>query len=389
MGQLGELMSIRNGLFSSESVSEGHPDKLADRISDRILDAFLARDPRARVACETLLADQCVIVAGEFKTTHLDDFVAVRDAAVSLVRQVLEEAGYSNAETGIDPNRCEIQIRFNGQSQDINQGVDRADGALGAGDQGLMFGYACDETPELMPAPIVYAHRLVRLQADLRKSGALPWLGPDAKSQVTFRYVDGRPTKIESVVLSTQHSADIELAPLRHAIETQIIDAIIPAQLRADNFRAWINPTGRFVIGGPKGDAGLTGRKIIVDTYGGSAPHGGGAFSGKDPSKVDRSAAYMARFLAKQVVARGWATRALVQLAYAIGVTDPVSFSVETFGTEVDPQLDIAAQLLAEFDLRPQGIIETLDLLRPIYYPTAAYGHFGREDLNLPWEAIK
>jgi len=305
------------------------------------------------------------------------------------VRQVLEEAGYSNAETGIDPNRCEIQIRFNGQSQDINQGVDRADGALGAGDQGLMFGYACDETPELMPAPIVYAHRLVRLQADLRKSGALPWLGPDAKSQVTFRYVDGRPTKIESVVLSTQHSADIELAPLRHAIETQIIDAIIPAQLRADNFRAWINPTGRFVIGGPKGDAGLTGRKIIVDTYGGSAPHGGGAFSGKDPSKVDRSAAYMARFLAKQVVARGWATRALVQLAYAIGVTDPVSFSVETFGTEVDPQLDIAAQLLAEFDLRPQGIIETLDLLRPIYYPTAAYGHFGREDLNLPWEAIK
>lgn len=382
-------MSIRNGLFSSESVSEGHPDKLADRISDRILDAFLTRDPRARVACETLLADQCVIVAGEFKTTHLDDFVAVRDAAVSLVRQVLEEAGYSNAETGIDPNRCEIQIRFNGQSQDINQGVDRADGALGAGDQGLMFGYACDETPELMPAPIVYAHRLVRLQADLRKSGALPWLGPDAKSQVTFRYVDGRPTKIESVVLSTQHSADIELAPLRHAIETQIIDAIIPAQLRADNFRAWINPTGRFVIGGPKGDAGLTGRKIIVDTYGGSAPHGGGAFSGKDPSKVDRSAAYMARFLAKQVVARGWATRALVQLAYAIGVIDPVSFSVETFGTEVDPQLDIAAQLLAEFDLRPQGIIETLDLLRPIYYPTAAYGHFGREDLNLPWEAIK
>jgi len=389
MGQLGELMSIRNGLFSSESVSEGHPDKLADRISDRILDAFLARDPRARVACETLLADQCVIVAGEFKTTHLDDFVAVRDAAVSLVRQVLEEAGYSNAETGIDPNRCEIQIRFNGQSQDINQGVDRSDGALGAGDQGLMFGYACDETPELMPAPIVYAHRLVRLQADLRKSGALPWLGPDAKSQVAFRYVDGRPTKIESVVLSTQHTTDIELDPLRHAIETQIIDAINPREIRADNFRAWINPTGRFVIGGPKGDAGLTGRKIIVDTYGGSAPHGGGAFSGKDPSKVDRSAAYMARFLAKQVVARGWATRALVQLAYAIGVTDPVSFSVETFGTEVDPQLDITTRLLAEFDLRPQGIIETLDLLRPIYYPTAAYGHFGREDLNLPWEAIK
>jgi S-adenosylmethionine synthetase len=381
-------MSIRNGLFSSESVSEGHPDKLADRISDRVLDAFLARDPHARVACETLLADQCVIVAGEFKTRRLEDFQAVRDSAVSLVRQVLEEAGYDNPETGIDPNRCEIQIRFNGQSQDINQGVDRADGILGAGDQGLMFGYACDETPELMPAPIIYAHRLVRLQAELRKSGALPWLRPDAKSQVTFRYVDGRPTNVEAVVLSTQHDAGIELDALRDAVQTQIIDAVVPQELRATNFRTLINPTGRFVIGGPKGDAGLTGRKIIVDTYGGSAPHGGGAFSGKDPSKVDRSAAYMARFLAKQVVARGWATRALVQLAYAIGVAEPVSFAVETFGTEVDPRQDIAALLAKEFDLRPQGIIETLDLLRPIYYPTAAYGHFGRTDLQFPWEAV-
>ena len=381
-------MSVRNGLFSSESVSEGHPDKLADRISDRILDAFLARDPHARVACETMLADQCVIVAGEFRTRNLADFQAVRDGAVALVRQVLEDAGYRDAETGIDPQQCEIQIRFNGQSDDIHQGVDRADGVLGAGDQGLMFGYACDETPELMPAPIIYAHRLVRRQAELRRSGALPWLQPDAKSQVTFRYVDGRPTQIAAVVLSTQHDAGIELGALREAVWQHVIDAVIPPALRADDFRALINPTGRFVTGGPKGDAGLTGRKIIVDTYGGSAPHGGGAFSGKDPSKVDRSAAYMARFLAKKVVARGWATRALVQLAYAIGVAEPVSFAVETYGTEVDPQQDITGQLAREFDLRPQGIIDTLDLQRPIYYPTAAYGHFGRDDLDLPWEAV-
>ena len=294
-------MSIRNGLFSSESVSEGHPDKLADRISDRVLDAFLELDPNARVACETLLADQCVVVAGEFKTKRLEDFQAMRESAVKLVRQVIHDTGYRDASTGIDPDGCEVQIRFNGQSQDINQGVDRSDGTLGAGDQGLMFGYACDETPELMPAPIIYSHRLVRKQAELRKSGALPWLQPDAKSQVTFRYVDGRPTQIEAVVLSTQHDATVDLSELREAVERQIIDAIIPAKLRAPAFRMLINPTGRFVTGGPKGDAGVTGRKIIVDTYGGSAPHGGGAFSGKDPSKVDRSAAYMARFLAKQV----------------------------------------------------------------------------------------
>jgi S-adenosylmethionine synthetase len=380
-------MSVRNGLFSSESVSEGHPDKLADRISDRVLDAFLTLDPQARVACETLLADQCVVVAGEFKTRRIDDFYAVRASADSLVRQVLRETGYRSASTGIDPEACEVQIRFNGQSADINQGVDRADGVLGAGDQGLMFGYACDETPELMPAPIVYAHRLVRRQAELRSSGVLPWLQPDAKSQVTFRYVDGRPTQVEAVVLSTQHNEGVELDDLRAAVRTQVIDAVIPEQLRAENFRVLINPTGRFVVGGPKGDAGLTGRKIIVDTYGGSAPHGGGAFSGKDPSKVDRSAAYMARFLARQVVARGWASRALVQLAYAIGVAEPVSFSVETFDTEVEPRRDLAAQLAQEFDLRPQGIIDRLNLLRPIYYPTAAYGHFGRTDLDLPWEA--
>lgn len=377
-------MLINNGLFSSESVSAGHPDKLADRISDRILDAFLARDPHARVACETLLADQCVIVAGEFKTRRRDDFEAVRESADTLVREVLRETGYGDVETGIDPQRCEVQIRFNGQSQDINQGVDRVDGILGAGDQGLMFGYATDETPELMPAPIVYAHRLVRRQAELRERGVLPWLQPDAKSQVSFRYVDGQPTQIEAVVLSTQHNAEIGLDDLRAAVLEHVIEPVIPTPLRARELRCLINPTGRFVTGGPKGDAGLTGRKIIVDTYGGAAPHGGGAFSGKDPSKVDRSAAYMARFLARQVVSRGWARRALVQLAYAIGEAEPVSFLVETYGTGAPG--DIAAELQREFDLRPRGIIETLDLLRPIYYPTAAYGHFGRDDVSLPWE---
>ncbi|MEZ4462256.1 MAG: methionine adenosyltransferase [bacterium] len=383
-------MVFSNALFSSESVSEGHPDKLADRISDRVLDAFLALDPDARVACETMLADQLVVVAGEFKTKRLADFYAVRDAVESLVREVIADAGYDDAETGIDPNRCEVQIRFNGQSADINQGVDRADGQLGAGDQGLMFGYACDETRALIPAPISYAHGLVRRQSEVRKSGQLPWLRPDAKSQVTFRYVDGRPTKVEAVVLSTQHDPEIALEDLRAAVEQHIIDAVIPSDIRADNFRVFINPTGRFVTGGPKGDVGLTGRKIIVDTYGGAAPHGGGAFSGKDPSKVDRSAAYMARFLAKQVVARGWASRALVQLAYAIGEPKPVSFAVETYGTAVDSVRDIEEALQREFDLRPRGIIETLDLLRPIYYPTAAYGHFGRDDVVvLPWERVQ
>jgi S-adenosylmethionine synthetase len=379
-------MTIRNGLFSSESVSEGHPDKLADQISDKVLDAFLSLDPDARVACETLLADQCVVVAGEFKTRKIEDFQSVRDSAVGLVRQVLHDVGYRDASTGIDPERCLVQIHFNRQSQDINQGVDRADGVLGAGDQGLMFGYASDETPELMPAPIAYAHRLVRRQAEVRKNGTLPWLQPDAKSQVTFRYVEGRPTEIEAVVLSTQHDADVTLDDLRQAVEAQIIDPIIPRELRARTFKTLINPTGRFVTGGPKGDTGVTGRKIIVDTYGGAAPHGGGAFSGKDPSKVDRSAAYMARFLAKQIVARGWARKALVQLAYAIGVAEPVSFAVETFGTEVEPKRDPAIALAQEFDLRPQGIIDILDLKRPIYFPTAAYGHFGRNDIELSWE---
>lgn len=378
-------MSVRTGLFSSESVSEGHPDKLADRISDAVLDEFLRHEPTARVACETLLADQCVVVAGEFRTRSTYTFRTVREQVVSLVSRVLEDAGYRDATTGIDPLRCEVQVRFNGQSCDINQGVDREDGLLGAGDQGLMFGHACDETPELMPAPIVYAHRLMQRQAQLRRSGALPWLGPDAKSQVSFRYEDGRPVAIEAVVLSTQHDADVDTASLRAAVSRQIIDAVIPQSLRSPQYRELINPTGRFVTGGPKGDTGLTGRKLIVDTYGGAAPHGGGAFSGKDPSKVDRSGAYMARFLARQVVARGWARRALVQLSYAIGLPEPVSFMVQTEGTDARNR-EVSAALQREFDLTPAGIIARLDLQRPIYYPTAAYGHFGRPDLQLPWE---
>lgn len=380
-------MIIRNGLFSSESVSEGHPDKLADRISDRVLDAFLELDPHARVACETMLADQCVIVAGEFKTPERATFDAVRSKAETYVREVLWDTGYRDSDTGIDPKRCEVQIRFNDQSKDINQGVDRPDDIIGAGDQGMMFGYATNETPERMPAPILYAHRLVRRQSEVRRSGELPWLQPDAKSQVTFLYQEGQPVAIESVVLSAQHDKSIDYDELCAAVVRHIIDPVIPKELRGTRFRTLINPTGRFVTGGPKGDTGLTGRKIIVDTYGGAAPHGGGAFSGKDPSKVDRSAAYMARFLAKTIVDRGWARRALVQLAYAIGVAEPVSFLVETFGTESDPRVDYAAELSQEFDLRPQGIIQQLDLLRPIYYPTAAYGHFGRTDLSLPWEA--
>jgi len=381
-------MTIRDGLFSSESVSEGHPDKLADRISDAVLDEFLRLEPGARVACETLLADQCVVLAGEFKTRDLAVFRTVRERAVSLVAGVLRGAGYTDAATGIDPDRCEVQVRFNGQSADISQGVDRSDGVIGAGDQGLMFGYACDDTPELMPAPIVYAHRLVRRQAELRGSGVLPWLRPDAKSQVSFRYEDGRPVAVEAVVLSTQHAEGVDTETLRAEVSRHIIDSEIPRSLRSTGYRELINPTGRFVTGGPKGDAGLTGRKIIVDTYGGAAPHGGGAFSGKDPSKVDRSAAYMARFLAKQVVARGWARRCLTQLAYAIGVAEPVSFLVDAEGAGPARNAEIAAALRQEFDLTPAGIIRQLDLQRPIYFDTAAYGHFGRTDLSLPWEAV-
>lgn len=376
---------IRNGLFASESVSEGHPDKLADRISDAFLDECLRLDPDSRVACETLLADQRVVVAGEFRVRRPGVIEDVRSRAPEIVRRVVADAGYRDADTGIDPANCRIEVWFNGQSPDIKRGVDREDGVLGAGDQGLMFGYACAETPELMPAAIVYAHRLVRRQAELRKAGGLTWLQPDAKSQVTLRYRNGVPIGVESVVLSTQHAAGVSLEEIRAAVSEQVIKPVIAAELRTTNYREHINPTGSFVIGGPKGDTGLTGRKIIVDTYGGAAPHGGGAFSGKDPSKVDRSAAYMARFLAKQVVARGWAKRCLTQIAYAIGVAEPVSFGVETGGTGERADEDIAAALLREFDLRPGAIIERLNLKQPIYYPTAAYGHFGRE--GFAWES--
>jgi S-adenosylmethionine synthetase len=380
-------MFLRNALFTSESVSEGHPDKLADRISDAIVDAFLDLDPDARVACESLLADQYVVVAGEFKARPRSVFAQVRDRAEAIVRSVIRETGYTSSETGIDPDRCDVSIRFNDQSKDISMGVDRADSTLGAGDQGMMFGYACDETPELMPAPIIFAHRLVRRQAQLRRSGELPWLQPDAKSQVSFRYENGRPVAIETVVLSTQHVAGIKLDELRSAVSRRILEPIVPIELRAANYRELINPTGQFVTGGPKGDTGVTGRKIIVDTYGGAAPHGGGAFSGKDPSKVDRSGAYMARHLAKTVVARSWASRCLIQLSYAIGVAEPVGFLVESFGTGASADEEIAHALQREFNLTPAGIIERLDLKHTKYFDTAAYGHFGRTDAAFPWEA--
>jgi S-adenosylmethionine synthetase len=379
----------KNYLFTSESVSEGHPDKMADQISDRILDEFLVLDPGARVACETVLADQFVLVAGEFKTADHAVFESVRDNADKIVRQVIRDIGYTSKEDGIDPDKCEIRIAFNRQSVHINQGVDQADGEIGAGDQGLMFGYACDETPELMPLPIALAHQLVRKQAELRKSGKLPWLRPDAKSQVSVRYVDGRPLAVEKVVLSTQHAPDISTDALREAVRREIVEAVIPIELRSSNFDVLINPTGRFEVGGPNGDTGLTGRKIIVDSYGGSCPHGGGAFSGKDPSKVDRSAAYMARYIAKNIVAAGLATKCQVQLAYAIGVVDPVSVMVETFGTGTQTDEELERYVLRNYRLTPKGIIETLDLKRPIYAETAAYGHFGRADMRFPWEAIR
>jgi S-adenosylmethionine synthetase len=381
-------MLIRNGLFTSESVSEGHPDKMADQISDAIVDAFLARDPRARVACETLLSNGLVVLAGEFKTRVPGLYDEVRGSAEAIARGVIRRIGYREAATGIDPDSCEVLVRFNRQSEDISRGVDRADAVLGAGDQGMMFGYACRETPVLMPLPITLAHHLVRRQAQLRKSGVLPWLRPDGKSQVSVRYADRQPLSVEAVVLSTQHAEGIELPELQAAVKRQIVAPVLEEAGYRMPERVLVNPTGRFVTGGPKGDTGLTGRKIIVDTYGGAAPHGGGAFSGKDPSKVDRSASYMARFLAKQVVARGWAERCLIQISYAIGVADPVSFVVETYDTGVLEPAEIERRLTAEFDLTPGGIISRLDLLRPIYEATAAYGHFGRDDLDLPWERV-
>ncbi|MEY4977220.1 MAG: hypothetical protein RIQ97_2415 [Pseudomonadota bacterium] len=382
-------MSARDYLFTSESVSEGHPDKVADQISDAILDAIFAQDPRSRVAAETLTNTGLVVLAGEITTNAHVDYIQV-------ARDTIQRIGYDNTEYGIDYKGCAVMVCYDKQSNDIAQGVDHAsDDHLntGAGDQGLMFGYACDETPALMPAPIHYAHRLVERQAQLRKDGRLPFLRPDAKSQVTMRYVDGKPHSIDTVVLSTQHSPDQSETPTKmkdsfvEAVIEEIIKPVLPKEW-LQNTRYLINPTGRFVVGGPQGDCGLTGRKIIVDTYGGACPHGGGAFSGKDPSKVDRSAAYAARYVAKNVVAAGLARQCQVQVAYAIGVARPMNITVNTLGTGVIDDDRIAALVAEHFDLRPKGIIQMLDLLRPIYSQTAAYGHFGREEPNFTWERV-
>ncbi len=371
-------------LFTSESVSEGHPDKVADQISDAVLDAIFTQDPNARVAAETLCNTGLVVMAGEITTTANVDYIQV-------ARDTLKGIGYDNSDFGIDYKGCAVLVAYDKQSPDIARGVDRSPEDLlnqGAGDQGLMFGYACDETPDLMPAPIWYAHRLVQRQSELRKDGRLPWLRPDAKSQVTFRYVDGRPVEVDTVVFSTQHAPEISQDDIREAVVEHIIKPIIPEGLRTDKTRFLVNPTGVFVIGGPQGDCGLTGRKIIVDTYGGACPHGGGAFSGKDPSKVDRSAAYAARYVAKNVVAAGLARQCQVQLSYAIGVAEPINITIYTEGTGVIPDEQIARLVRENFDLRPRGIIEMLDLLRPIYSKTAAYGHFGRAEPEFSWEAV-
>jgi len=368
-------------LFTSESVSEGHPDKVADQISDSILDAIFEQDPKARVAAETLCNTGLVVLAGEITTTANVDYIKV-------ARDTIKRIGYDNADYGIDYKSCAVLVAYDKQSPDIAQGVDEGAGIdldQGAGDQGLMFGYACDETPELMPAAIHYAHRIVERQSELRKDGRLPWLRPDAKSQVTLRYVDGRPVSIDTIVLSTQHAPEMQHKQIEEAVIESIIKPVVPAEWLKDT-RFLVNPTGRFVIGGPQGDCGLTGRKIIVDTYGGAAPHGGGAFSGKDPSKVDRSAAYAGRYVAKNIVAAGLAERAQIQISYAIGVAKPTSVMVTTFGTGKISDEKIAQLVLEHFDLRPKGIVQMLDLLRPIYSKTAAYGHFGREEPEFSWE---
>ncbi|WP_341503015.1 methionine adenosyltransferase [Gallaecimonas sp. GXIMD4217] len=365
-------------LFTSESVSEGHPDKIADQISDAVLDAILEQDPRARVACETYVKTGMVIVGGEISTSA---WVDIED----LARKTVREIGYTSSEMGFDGDSCAVLNAIGKQSPDIAMGVDRADPSeQGAGDQGLMFGYASNETDVLMPAPITYAHRLVKRQAYIRKSHELDWLRPDAKSQVTFVYENGIPVAIDAVVLSTQHNPDIDQETLREAVMEHIIKPVLPAEMLTRDTKYFINPTGQFIIGGPMGDCGLTGRKIIVDTYGGMARHGGGAFSGKDPSKVDRSAAYAARYVAKNIVAAGLADRCEIQVSYAIGVAEPTSISVETFGTGKIEEERIDQLVREHFDLRPYGLIEMLDLNRPIYKPTAAYGHFGREEF--PWE---
>ena len=370
-------------LFTSESVSEGHPDKVADQISDAILDAIFKQDKYSRVAAETLCNTGLVVLAGEITTQANVDYIQV-------ARDTLKRIGYDNTEYGIDYKGCAVLVAYDKQSNDIAQGVDRAsDDHLnqGAGDQGLMFGYACDETPALMPAAIHYAHRLVERQSELRRDGHLPWLRPDAKSQVTLRYVDGKPVSVDTVVISTQHAPEISQSQIREAVIEEIIKPVIPSSLVKGKIKYLINPTGRFVIGGPQGDCGLTGRKIIVDTYGGAAPHGGGAFSGKDPSKVDRSAAYAARYVAKNIVAAGLASKCLVQVSYAIGVAKPINITVSTAGTGKISDEKISALVAEIFDLRPKGIVAMLDLLRPIYEKTAAYGHFGREEPEFTWEA--
>lgn len=380
---------VEREFFTSESVTEGHPDKIADQISDSILDAILTQDPDGRVACETVVSTGLVHVVGEISTSCSIDINKI-------IRETIRRIGYDRAKYGFDADTCGVLVSIDEQSQDIAIGVDSSLEAkeksedhldeLGAGDQGLMFGYAVHETPELMPLPISLAHRLARRLAEVRKEGILPYLRPDGKTQVTVEYVDGKPVHIDTIVISTQHSPQVETAELRNGIVAQVIEPILPNDLYDKKTKLYINPTGRFVIGGPQGDAGLTGRKIIVDTYGGMARHGGGAFSGKDPTKVDRSAAYAARYVAKNIVAAGIADRCEIQLAYAIGVAHPVSILVNTFGTGKIPNEKITDLVRTHFDLRPAAIIRDLDLQRPIYAQTAAYGHFGRTDIDLPWE---
>lgn len=371
----------RNFVFTSESVSEGHPDKIADQISDAVLDALLKEDPKSRVACETFVKTGMVMVGGEITTTGWVDIEQI-------AREVVKDIGYNHSDMGFDWESCAVLSAIGKQSPDIAQGVDETSNhAQGAGDQGLMFGYASNETDVYMPAPITYSHRLVQRQAQLRKSGTLPWLRPDAKSQVTMHYIDGKPAYVDTVVLSTQHNPEIQQADLIEAVIEEIIKPVFPLEM-LKNARYLVNPTGRFVIGGPLGDCGLTGRKIIVDTYGGMARHGGGCFSGKDPSKVDRSAAYAGRYVAKNIVAAGLADRCEIQVSYAIGVAEPTSISIDTFGTHKIAEDEIVKRVIKHFDLTPKGIIQQLDLLRPIYRQTASYGHFGRHDLNLPWEKL-
>jgi S-adenosylmethionine synthetase len=375
-------MAMTDFLFTSESVSEGHPDKIADQISDSILDAIMAQDPGCRVACESLVTTGMAVIAGEITTSARIDYPDV-------VRETIREIGYNDSAMGFDWETCAVLVSIDRQSPDISQGVTEGEGLFkeqGAGDQGLMFGYACDETAQLMPMPIVYAHGLTKRMAEVRKSGLLGFLRPDSKSQVSIQYINDKPIRVDTVVVSSQHAPDVTYETLREGLIEEVVKKVIPFDMLDEQTKFFVNPTGRFVVGGPQGDCGLTGRKIIVDTYGGQGSHGGGAFSGKDPSKVDRSASYMARYVAKNVVAAGLAKKCEVQIAYAIGIAEPVSVMVNTFGTGVIPSNEIARLVREEFDMRPAAIIQTLDLLRPIYKKTAAYGHFGRELPEFTWE---